>query len=278
MPLLNPTASWRAIQNSISVLYRNRELTWEMTKREFAERYAGQVLGVIWGLAHPLIIVLVYVFVFVVVFSSTTSRGDFEYNSDFVVYMLAGLMPWLSFQEVLSKGSQAIVANGNLVKQVIFPVEVLPAKVVLSAVLTEAIFLVGLIGYILIRYHTLPWTVALLPLLLGFQLLAMLGTSLCLSALGAYFRDLKDIVQVFSLVNLYLMPVVYLPAWVPEGVRPLIALNPFSYMTWCYQDVFYNGALTNVASWFVFPLLSLLSLAVGYRLFTKLKPYLGNVL
>jgi lipopolysaccharide transport system permease protein len=278
MSLLNPVAGSRAIWNITSILYRYRELTWEMTKREFSERYAGQALGVIWGIAHPLIIVLVYVFVFVFVFGNGTRRADIEFSSDFVVYILAGLMPWMAFQEVLAKGTQAIVGNSNLVKQVIFPVEVLPAKGVLSSLLTELVLLTGLMGYMLLRFHTLPWTVLLLPVLIFFQAVAMLGAALFLSALGAYFRDLKDVVQVFSLINVYLMPVVYLPAWVPEPVRPMIGLNPFSYMTWCFQDVFYNGHVAHPSAWFIFPVLSLVSLAMGYLVFNKLKPYLGNVL
>jgi lipopolysaccharide transport system permease protein len=155
---------------------------------------------------------------------------------------------------------------------------VLPAKGVLAALLTEMVFLTALVGYILVRYHTLPWTIVLLPLLLFFQFLAMVGASLFFSALGAYFRDLKDFVQVFCLINVYLMPVVYLPEWAPAKARLLFALNPFSYMTWCFQDVFYFGHVSSLAVWVVFPLFSLACLSVGHIFFTKLKPYLGNVL
>lgn len=278
LSLLNPFISWSAIREMTRILYRQRELTWEMAKREFVDRYAGQILGFFWGIAHPLIVALVYVFIFGVVFKVASVRSNNDLAGDYIVYLLAGLVPWLAFQEVLNKGTLAIVGNSNLVKQVIFPVEVLPAKGVISAILTELIFLGALMAYILVRQQTLPWTIVLLPLLLAIQAAGMLGFSLLLSALGAYFRDLKEVIQVFCLLNVYLMPVVYLPGWVPAPVRPFIALNPFSYMTWCFQDVFFNGAITNPWVWLVYAVTNVMALVLGYRVFRKLKNYFGNVL
>jgi lipopolysaccharide transport system permease protein len=278
MRLLNLPANLRAIGQSLALLGRQRELTWEMTKREFSERFAGQGLGLAWAFVHPLIFVLVYVFIFAVVFRVKLQDLGSGVPADYSLYILAGLVPWLAFQEVLAKGSHLMPANANLVKQVIFPLEVLPAKTALAALLTEAFLVLVLVAYALLRVHSLPLTVVLVPGLLLVQALGMLGAALCLSALGAYFRSLRELVQVLLFVNVYFMPVLYLPDWVPRLLRPYLYMNPFSYQTWCYQDALFFGRLAHPWAWAGFLVANLLALGLGFRVFRKLKVSFGNVL
>jgi lipopolysaccharide transport system permease protein len=106
----------------------------------------------------------------------------------------------------------------------------------------------------------------------------MCGIAFLLGAISPFFRDIKDIVQVFSVIGVYLIPVVYLPDMVPAAVRPLLFLNPFSHLVWCYQDVCYFGQIAHPWSWAVLLAISGLSCVLSYRVFQKLKPYFGNVL
>jgi lipopolysaccharide transport system permease protein len=110
------------------------------------------------------------------------------------------------------------------------------------------------------------------------QTLAMLGVAFILAMGSAFLRDLKEVVQVFGLVGLYVMPIVYLPEWVPSLFKPLLYLNPFSYMIWCYQDALYFGRFEHPWAWPVFLVGSVATFAVGYRAFRFLKPYVGDVL
>jgi lipopolysaccharide transport system permease protein len=117
----------------------------------------------------------------------------------------------------------------------------------------------------------------LLPLVFLFQILLMTGLAFSLATVGAYFRDLKDVAQLFSVCSIYLLPIFYLPTMVPDIFKPLIYLNPFSYMIWCYQDAIYFGRIAHPIAWVVFPLLSVTTFIVGYRLFRKLKNTLAGV-
>jgi lipopolysaccharide transport system permease protein len=123
-----------------------------------------------------------------------------------------------------------------------------------------------------------PWTYLLLPLLLFLQGITMLGLGFVLATIGVFFRDIKDFVTLFTTAGIYLMPVVYLPTWVPPLLRPVLYANPFSYMTWCFQDVFFFGRIEHPWAWVIFALFSFFIFAFGYRLFRRLKYNFGNVL
>ena len=259
------------------LLTRHRQLTFAMARREIADRYAGQSLGILWAIIHPIVIMGVYVFIFAYVIKMKVG-GTQELPLDYTAYLLSGLIPWMCFQESMSKASVVIVNNANLVKQVVFPIEVLPVKVVIASLFSMLISLVILMLYVLMVNHSIPRTYLLLPVLLLFQMALMIGINYMLSAIGAYFRDVKDFVQIFNTIGLYLVPIFYLPDQVPSIFRPLLYCNPFSYIIWCYQDVLYFGRLVHWWAWLVFFCFAVSALLAGYRTFRKLKTMLGNVL
>jgi len=277
MSLLSGRAHWNAFWEVFGLLTQHRQLTWEMTRREIADRYAGQMLGTFWAVGHPLALMGIYVFVFAWVFQVKIG-GTVELPLDYTTYILSGLIPWMAFQESMSKGTTVILGNSNLVKQVVFPIEVLPVKTVIASFGTQLVATGVLVAYVLANHGSLPWTYALLPVLFGFQALAMVGVAYIFSAVSVYFRDLKDFVQVFCLAGMYVMPVFYLPSMVPGTFRPLLYFNPFSYMAWCYQDACYFGRWEHPWAWPVFFAGSLASFYLGYRVFRKLKICFGSVL
>lgn len=264
-------------RDGVNLLVRQRRLIWAMARREVSDRYAGQMLGGVWAVGHPLILMGVYLFVFGYVFR-TRIGGTRELPLDYTTYLLAGMVPWLGIQETLNKAAVSVTSNANLVKQVVFPLEVLPIKSVLASLLTQLVCLVILVAYVLASYGALSAMYLLLPIVLLIQLGQVCGLALMLSALGVYIRDLKDIVQVATLVSMYLLPVFYLPAMVPETFRPLLYLNPFSYLVWCYQDVCYFGRLEHPWAWVVASALSVTFFTSGWLVFKRLKPMFGNAL
>ncbi|MCC6534001.1 MAG: ABC transporter permease [Burkholderiales bacterium] len=275
--LVHPLINIRAFAELVRILGRYRALMLEMARREILEQYAGQMLGGLWAIVHPIFLIGLYVFVFVVVFK-TKVGGTYEMPYDYTMYLLSGLIPWLSFQQSMMRACSTLTSSSSLVKQVVFPIEVLPAKSVLASLVPQVIGLLVLLVYVFWNFGLPHATYLLVPALLAIQLLAMTGVAFALAVFGAYIRDTKDFVQVISLMGVYLMPVVYLPEWVPNLFKPIIYANPFSHMVWCYQDALYFGRIENPWAWFVFALWAVLSFVFGYRIFRKLKPQLGNVL
>src|SRR3954463_15713589 len=91
-----------AIRDLAGLLTKHRELTWEMTKREVTERYAGQHIGAYWAIAHPVVLTAVYIFIFGVVFRARVPATESEAGLGYIVYLLSGLIPWLAIQESMS--------------------------------------------------------------------------------------------------------------------------------------------------------------------------------
>jgi lipopolysaccharide transport system permease protein len=259
------------------LLTKHRELTLEMAKREITDRFRGQVFGTFWAVLHPLILILVYIFLFVMVFKVRIG-GTATMPLDYTTYILSGLIPWLMIQDAMAKSCTVIVGNANLVKQVVFPIEVLPIKTVIASLVSMGISLAFLLVYVLCTQRIFFWTYALLPVLIALLILGMAGIAFFLSAAGVYIRDMKDLVQVFNFVGFFLIPMFYLPEQVPRLLRPILYLNPFSYTIWCFQDALYFGRFAHWWAWIVYALLSLTFFYGGFRVFKKLRTMFGNAL
>ena len=114
----------KPIFSPVKILYSRRELINELVRRELRDRHVGQVLGVLWAYGHPLVLMLIYTFLFAYVFPARFgSAGKMQ---DYSVNVFAGIVPWLAFQDLLARAPSILVGNANLVKQIVFPMEVQP--------------------------------------------------------------------------------------------------------------------------------------------------------
>lgn len=255
---------------------RYGNLTYELTKREISERFAGQAIGALWAIAHPLTLMAVYVFVFSYVFRARFGETA-ELPRNYVVFLLSGLTCWLAFQETLAKAPTVILASRNLVKQIVFPIEVLPAK---SALATLPGTVIG-IGFTLVYsllFAGLPASALLIPPLIAAQLMAMAGMAYVLSAVGVYFRDLKDFITALLAIGIFVHPIIFVPTAVPVWLEYLFYLSPISYFVWAYQDAIFYGHIAHPWAWVAVFAGSPLLWYAGYRTFRALRIYFGNAI
>jgi lipopolysaccharide transport system permease protein len=259
----------------VSLLSRHARLLVVMAGREVTDRFAGSALGAVWALAHPLFLMGLFVCVFTFIFGMRfPGEGGLHYS----IFLIAGYLPWMVLQDVTVKSCTAISGNANLVKQVVFPLEVLPLKSVLASLLPQMIGLAFLLVYSLLSTGALPGTWILLPLILLMQIIGLFGLAFLLSAIATYVRDLKEIMTLHALAGLYLLPILYVPGAVPGLVMKVLAVNPFSHPVWVFQDALFYGSIVHPWSWAITAAGSVLLFVVGYGLFRKLKVYFGNVL
>jgi len=264
-----------ALASPAAALYARRELIGELARRELRDRHTGQLLGVLWAYGHPLLLMLLYTFLFAYVFPARAGIGSGI--RDYSVNVFAGIVPWLAFQDILARSPSILVGHANLVKQIVFPTEVLPVKTALASALPFSVGLAFAVGYA--AWHgTLSWFVLALPLVVAFQLVAMVGVAFLLAAGGVFFRDLRDLVTVFCAVNLFAQPILYNPFATPRWLELVFLANPFSYLVWCWQDVLFHGAPMHPVAWVVFPLGSLGVLALGWMVFERTRHSFGDAL
>lgn len=208
-------------------LWAHRELVRNLVWRDIAGRYRGSFGGIIWSFLTPLLMLSVYTFVFAGVFKARWSSAT-ESTADFALALFAGLCVFNVFAECFSRAPTLIVNNANYVKRVVFPLEVLPLVSLGSALFNLVVSLAAwLIGYLFFKglppVTALAFPLALLPLIL-----LTLGVSWFAAALGVYVRDLSHITGIVTSVLLFMTPIFYPIAALPERFRAILGWNPLA--------------------------------------------------
>lgn len=218
-------------------IIRNRKMIYKLAKNDFRTKFAGSYLGTIWAFVQPVVTVLVYWFVFEVGFRS----GETTLPVPFVLYLVAGIVPWFYFQDALTGGTNSLIEYSYLVKKVVFNISVLPVVKLLSALFVH-VFFVCFITLLYCLYGRFPDLYYLQAFYYtGGLFLLVLGLCYATSAIVIFFRDLSQIINIALQVGIWLTPIM----WVAEDrlVRyPLLSrilkLNPVYYVVTGYRDAF----------------------------------------
>lgn len=241
----------------------------ELVRRDFQGRYAGSLLGFVWSFVQPLFLLGLYYFVFATVLKIPLYG---ERTDNFALFLFAGLLPWMAFQEGVSRGTTAVTDNAVLVKKLTFPSEILVVAVTLAALLHEGIAAVVFLAVVAFTGQlaplSLPWLLLAVPL----QLALTLGLGLLLASLNVLFRDISQLLGMGMMAWFFLTPIVYPLGQVPERLQPWIAANPLTVLVSLYRLAFFGGE--PMPAWHLAWLGGLaVGLAVGgLALFRRLKP------
>lgn len=256
---------------------RYGDLISQLVRREFAQRYRGSVLGVLWAFVTPLLMVMVYTFVFTVVFPTRWGAADVVETNFVVIYLVGAIMHGL-FAEAVGRAPNLIVTQANYVKKVVFPLEILPIVVVAGALITATIGFAIAMLLNLILAHTIQWTIVCLPLILIPYLVLLLGIVLLVSALGVYIRDLGQAIGVIITLTLFLTPVFYPISAVPERFRSYLYLNPLTFVVEQAREVVLFGRLPNWTALAIYTLCSVLFCWFGLFVFQRARRGFADVL
>jgi lipopolysaccharide transport system permease protein len=202
-------------------LWHYRELFAILAWRDIAVRYKQTVIGVAWAIVRPFLTMIVFTVIF-----GRIAKLPSDGAAPYPILVFAGMLPWFLFSNILSEASNSLISNAQLVGKVYFPRIIIPssaAAVALVDFLINFILLFALMAWF--RYFP-DWRIIFLPLFIVMAVLASLGPSLLLTALNVKYRDFRYIIPFIVQFGLYVSPVGFSSAIVPENWRLLYSLNP----------------------------------------------------
>ena len=249
--------------NFFRSLYEYRELLKTSISKDVRGKYKNSVLGVIRSFLNPLLQIAVYAIVFPLIMRSNLPN--------YTVFLCCGLIPWNFFSTATSRTSFTMIENGNIIKKVYFPREILPLSVVTSEAINFIISTIIILVFVLAYGMGLSKYIIFYPLILLVQYFLLIGISFIVSSVTVYFRDLQHFIGIALQLLFYATPIVYAPDSIPQNFQWILQFNPMTYIINGYRDIFYYQQMPDFASLGLVLLISIALTIVGYLIFKKLQ-------
>jgi lipopolysaccharide transport system permease protein len=260
----------------LAELLSKRHIILELTKREFRQKYLGSYLGMFWAFVHPTVYIVIVWFVFQVGFRSHP-MDDFP----FVLWMLAGIIPWFFFSECMSSATGSIFDNAFLVKKLAFSMGILPLVRIFSSLIIHFFF----IAVIFVMFTLYGYPPSLYNLQVFYYLFCsivlLLGLTWLTSSLTLFLKDTGQVVTMLLQFAFWMTPIFWSPKNLSTKTMNLIKLNPvyyivegyresFIYKTWFWEKHYMMTLyFWSVAMFFFF---------LGAVVFRRLRPHFADVL
>jgi lipopolysaccharide transport system permease protein len=211
----------RSEKNYWKDLWRFRELFYILSWRDIKVRYKQTTIGILWAVIRPLLTMVVFTFVF-----GKVAKMEAHSIVPYSIIVFAALLPWQFFSNSLTESSNSLVGNTNLITKVYFPRMIIPASSVITSFIDFLIsFCILLILFVLYKYAP-PVQIFAIPIFWIMAFLASFGPGLYLTALNVKYRDFRYIIPFIVQFGLFISPVGYNSAEIPEKYQWLYALNP----------------------------------------------------
>lgn len=259
----------------IPLMYTYLSIFFDLVINDFRSRYLSNVMGGVWAFVQPVVTILIFWFVFAVGFK-TPAVG----NMPFVLWLIAGVIPWFFLSESLSGGTNAIIENDYLVKKIVFRVDMLPIVKITTALMIHFIFVLLMIGIFMLYGYSpsLSWLQLLYYISASLPLL--LGSVWITGSIVVFFRDMGQIVSMIIQFGFWLTPIFWSVQSIPEPYRRILELNPANYIVQGYREslsgngYFWEKPLEGFLYWGI----ALFCLWAGQHVFKRLRPHFADVL
>lgn len=283
-------------------LHKNRRLLRDLVGRDLRARYVGSTMGFFWSVVFPLLNLVVYMFVFSFVLKMKWTVV--QTNEEVALFMLAGIVVWQAFSESVSRMTNTLVENQNLIQKVVFPSEVLPVYLTVSSIINMSIGLViALLGVAFFAWVNPPDPVQLtpeqlalasagpvrilgfglslvcIPMLILLQAVFMLGFGYLMAALNLLLRDVYHLIGVALTVWMFMTPIFYPAGEVQKaGLGWVLKLNPMYWLIDSYRRVLIYGEWPKIPVVAAFAIVALLVFLLGSTFFLRQKPRFPDLL
>lgn len=257
-------------------IIERHDLLFQFVRRDFERRFVGSAAGWLWGVIHPLVLLLSWTFVFQWCLKVPVPHG--EVTNNYTMLLFASYLPWMLFQETVSRSANSIVENSNLITKTMFPSEIIPVAIFLSSLINHLIA----VGLVIVAAFVFLGHVAAMAVLLPFYMfligLFAIGIGWIVAALQVYLRDTAQVVLVALTLWFWVTPIFITEEQVPEGLRFLVRANPLAYAVRAYRDRLLSFRLPNLEDFAILAAYALATFVAGGLFFRHLKRGFADVL
>ena len=259
-------------------LLDNKLLLGQLLRRRISQEHKHTWIGKIWIIAKPLSLLMLYVFVFGYVFEGKFKGDASESKATYALGVFLGLIVIHLITDVLAIAPKCMVDNASMVRKTTIPLEVIPASIVGTAVFH---FLVGLalaaVGLFIFGHPPTLQALWMIPLT-AFLILGTLGLSYLIAIIGAYVRDISQIVPVLSLGLLFSSAVFYSVEQIPPVAWNFLKFNPvLQVVDAIRKSLLWGEPLKLDSNTLFFCLSCIISYVIGYLVFSTNKERLADI-
>jgi len=242
-------------------LYDYRDLVAALVARDLKVRYRRSAIGFLWTMLQPLLMMLVLQVVFAALF-----RFNIQ---NYPVYALAGILFWNFFSQSIVASMNSLRGNAQLLQKLPVPKAVFPVATVISGVINLAFALLPMFALMVVTGHRLSPALLFLPVSILLAAVFTLGAGLLLSPLAVFFHDVLEIIGVGLMALMYMTPVFYPMAIVPESFRFLVRFNPVRSILEVFRDPIYFGKVPPLSHLAVCVIVAAVAFLIGALVFRK---------
>lgn len=260
----------------LRALWQYRQFMISSIKNDFSSRFARSKLGGLWAIFNPLAQVAIYALILSNILQAKMEGIDSQYS--FAIYLTAGMLSWNLFAEIVTRGLNVFVMNGNLIKKAMFPKVVLPAIAVGTCLLDNLLLFISILIIFALLGHMPTVQIIWLPVLIFSTVALGTGLGLILGIFNVFIRDIAQVVPIVMQVLFWFTPIVYPISIIPESYRHYLYFNPMYPLVKAYQDVLVFGSAPEMSQIVTIVLVSVALLIVGFFLFMRASEEMADVL
>lgn len=241
----------------------------ELTKRDFAERFAGSSLGSLWAFIWPLVNLFIYIVIFGQLMGARLPGASSVYA--YGVYLASGLIAWTAFAQSVSRCSTIFLEKKGLITKVSMSLPSLLLFVLSAETVTYIITMAVFFIFLLLTSHPLHEHLIILPFVYLVQTVFAFGLGLLAATLSVFIRDLKEVVGITLQLWFWFTPIVYIRDILPPVVSNLMVYNPAYVFIESYHRIFVFNDMPAIKSLIVLTVMAHLLAWLAYVLFRYLE-------
>jgi len=257
-------------------LWERRTLLFQLVRRDFEQRFVGSAVGWLWGVIHPIVMLVSWLFVFQICLKMTLPPNEVTQN--YSLFLFCGFLPWLLFQETVTRSASSMLDNSNLITKTVFPAEIVPISIFLSSLISHLMALtlvIAVVGFFNGHFSLWMFTLPVYMLVVG---MFSVGVGWIVSSLQVYLRDTAQVLSVILTFWFWATPIFITEQNIPARFHFILRANPLAFVVRAYRDRLLSYRVPNLKEFAIVTAYAVAAFVLGGLFFRHLKRGFADVL